>query len=519
MAKRPNIVWVMTDQHRADLTWAAGEAGPVMPTLRGLASRGSTFDRAYTSTPACVPARVSLLTGRFPSVHQVRQNSNETEARFAADLLDVLGAHGYETFFAGKPHMHRGPADFDHFRGPYMHTGGPATSPDQAAFDAWLDGLDHSVSPVATPFPLECQLPHRIVDDALADLRAARPAGPDDRPFFLWVSFPEPHNPYQVPEPYFSMFDDVARDHERRAGPEAIDELSWRYRWLRDLIESKRPGYDEDWRRYLATYLGMLRMVDDQIARLLAGLGAHLDDTLVFFLADHGDYVGEYGLQRKGAGLPEVLTRIPLIVAGPGVPEGERRTEMVSIVDVLPTVCGLAGLEPPRGSQGRDLTGLWAGRDAGEEFATAYVELGYGGVAYGVDARPPLHFDYAGPTFDELNSVTQSGHERMLRLDDLKLVMDAEGRRWLYDLASDPGETRNLADDPAHRDALATLTWWLARWLMRVDDDLPAGRYTPRIPADNWRWAPEALDAEPPPSAAARTDRPTEPSVSLATKE
>jgi arylsulfatase A-like enzyme len=491
MAVRPNVVWIMTDQHRADLTVLDAQDGPVMPTLGRLAARGTVFGNAYTSYPACVPARVSLMTGRFASAHQVRQNSNAEYAYFGQDLLDVLTSAGYETFFSGKPHMHRGPGDFDHYRGPYMHTEGPEETQDHAAFDAWLNGLDHGVSPVATPFPLEAQLPYRIVDGALADLATARPEGPTETPFFCWVSFPEPHNPYQVPEPYYSMFTRTADAYERIAGPEAVERLSWRYRWLRHLVESKRPGFDQEWRRYLASYLGMLRLIDDQIARFLDGLGDHLDNTVVVFLADHGDYVGEYGLQRKGAGLSDHLTRIPLIVAGPGIPAGELRDELVSIVDVLPTMCGLLGLAIPSGVQGRDLVPLLErSLEPGEEFDSVLVELGYGGVAYGEHARPELHFPYEGRTFDELNTVTQSGQERMVRTGDLKLVMDDVGRTWLYDLAADPGETDDLSTAPDRQADRSRLMTWLARWLMRVGDDLPIGRYTPLIPPHNWRWAP-----------------------------
>ncbi|HQE30437.1 MAG TPA: sulfatase-like hydrolase/transferase [Propionibacteriaceae bacterium] len=492
MTKRPNVLWVMTDQHRADLTAPDGPyTAQVMPTIAAMQARGATFERAYTSYPACVPARVSLLTGRFPSAHQVRQNSNAGHAFFAEDLLDVLKQQGYETFFAGKPHMHRKAADFDHYRGPYMHTDGPETTEEHRAFDRWLNDLDHGVSHESTPYPLEAQLPHRIVSDALDDLTAARPDGPTDRPFFALVSFPEPHNPYQVPEPYYSMFTDLADQHTRLAGPEAVDQLSWRYQWLRELVEQKRPDFDDEWRRYLANYLGMLRLIDDQVARLFEGLQGHLDDTIVVFLADHGDYVGEYGMQRKGAGLSDHLTRIPLVMAGPGVPAGSR-TELVSIVDILPTMCGLLGLDLPAGVQGRDLSPLFRGTPAPDsEFGSMLVELGYGGVAYGSQARPELHFPYDGRTFDELNTVTQSGNERMVRRGDKKLIMDDRGETWLYDLATDPAEVTNLADDPAYATEKAELTALLARWLMRVGDDLPYGRYTTNVPPANWRWAPQ----------------------------
>jgi len=487
MARRPSIVLIMTDQHRADFTAAAGFGLDTMPFLDGLGQAGTTFTRAYTSYPACVPARVSLLTGRFPTAHRVRQNSMASHACFDADLIDVLRASGYALHFAGKPHMHRGPADFDTFAGPYWHTSGPEHGPADTDFDAWLDALDHGVAPEPTPFPLEQQLPYRIVSDALAAL----PEDDTDQPVFLWASFPEPHNPYQVPEPYFSMFaeSDVP---ERLAGPEAVSRLTGRYRWLRTLAEEKRPEFDEEWRRYRASYCGMLRLIDDQIARLMAGVRKRLDDPVVIFVSDHGDYVGEYGMQRKGAGMPDFLMRIPMIMSGAGI-AAQRRDELVSIVDLLPTLCGLAGADLPDGVQGRSLAPLLAGEPAPtEEFDSIYAELGYGGLSYRETDRPPLHFDYAGPTFDELNTVTQSGGERMVVHGAHKLIMCDDGSGQLFDLEADPAELTNLYDDPAHALRRGDLLQRLVRWMIRAADDLPAGVYQPKTARHNWRWADPA---------------------------
>jgi arylsulfatase A-like enzyme len=478
----------MTDQQRADFTAAGGLGLDTMPFVDALAARGTAFASAYTSYPACVPARTSLLTGRFPTAHRVRQNSLAGAASFSADLLDVLREAGYSTHFVGKPHVHRGPEDFDTFRGPYMHTRGPAGSAEDAGpnaeFDAWLDALDHGVHPEPTPFPLERQLPYRIASGAIEAIDEADP----NRPMFLWASFPEPHNPYQVPEPYFSMFGEDAVP-DRAAGPEAIADRSAPYRWLRELIEEKRPGYDEGWRRYRANYLGMLRLLDDQIRRIVEHLGPRADDTVIVFLSDHGDYVGEYGLQRKGAGLPECLVRIPLQFTGPGI-AAQRRSELVSMVDVLPTLCELIGVAVPEGVQGRGLAPLLAGEDPpAREFDSIYAELGYGGVAYGADERPPLHFPYEGATFDELNSVTQSGGQRMVRVGRHKLVVDADGAGELYDLDADPAELHNLYDHPDHAGVRAELLGHLVRWMVRVADDLPTGAYRPKTVPHNWRWA------------------------------
>jgi len=484
---RPDIVMIMTDQQRAAFTAGTGFGLDTMPCIDALGEAGSRFSHAYTPFPACVPARISLFTGRFPTAHRVRQNSAAGFAHHGDDLLDVLRGQGYRLHFAGKTHFHRGPADFDSWSGPYWHTSGPERTSEQEAFDRWLDELDHGVSTEATPFPLEQQLPYRIVSDALADQDRF---ADDDRPSFTFVSFPEPHNPYQVPEPYFSLFppEEVP---DRLVGPEVIDRLPPRYRWLHRLVEEKRPGFDAQWRRYRANYCGMLRLIDDQVERLLSGLRQRLTDPIVLFLSDHGDYVGEYGLQRKGAGMPEVLMRIPFQVSGPGI-QPQTREEPVSLVDVLPTLCELVGAPIPAGVQGRSLAPLLTGQPAPPaEFGSIYAELGFGGVRYPESARPPLHFPYQGPTFDELNSVTQSGGERMVVRDGMKLIIGDDGSRRLLDLRADPAELENRYDDPAYAGTRVRLLEDLALWMLRVADDLPEAAYRPRAVAHNWRWAPD----------------------------
>ncbi|WP_420114104.1 sulfatase-like hydrolase/transferase [Pseudactinotalea sp.] len=491
--EKPNVLIVMTDQQRADLTRATGFGLDTMPALDALGEAGAIFRNGYTASPLCVPARVSMLTGRFPSAHRVKQNSTGEHAYFDRDLLDVLRDHGYRLGFSGKPHIHRPLEDFDAARGPYWHTGGPASSEQDEAFDDWLAELDHGVGAEPTPFPLEQQLPYRIVDGAIEVIEELTQEGD---PFFCWVSFPEPHNPYQVPSPYFEMFgeDEVP---ERLAGPETREAKGPMFRWLGDLFESKRPGFDDQWRRYRASYYGMLRLIDDQVARLLAQLGDRAEDTIVIVVADHGDFVGEYGLQRKGAGMPEVLMRIPMQISGPGVRAGQVLDEPVSLVDILPTLCEMVGARIPDGVQGRSLAPLLRGEPAPpHEFDSIYAELGYGGVPYREDERPDLHFDYDGPTLDELNTVTMSGGTRMVRSGRYKLTLDSEGNVELYDLTSDPVELSNLADDPAHASTRADLVQLLGRWMIRVADDLPRGVYVPKTAPHHWRWAPAASTKE-----------------------
>lgn len=491
----PNIVLIMTDQQRADFSRAEGYPLDPTPCLDALGASGSRFRHAYTPMPTCGPARTSLMTGRFPKATHVRENGGLHHVTKLTDLPTVLREHGYSISLAGKNHSYLRESDFD-WSSSYMHGGGgrgDLRTDEDAEFDRWLVSLDHSVYPEPTPFPLDNQPPFRVVRDAITCLDERDP----DTPFFLWLSFAEPHNPYQVPEPYFSMFPE-AEIPDRLAGPDAIAAMDDKWRWMRNLIETKRPGYDEAWRRFRATYLGMIRLIDDQVQRFIAYLDAQgiRDDTVFIFLSDHGDYAGEYGLQRKGVGLPEVLVRVPLIFAGPGiVAQPEMRADFVSLVDVFPTICEMLGEDIPDGVQGRSLWPMLAGGDyPAEEFRSVYAELGVGGIHYTVDERPELHFPYEGRRFDELNSVTQSGNLKLVRMGDWALMLDSQGNGQMYNLADDLAELDNLYNDPRFQTEQLALMTELATWTIRTEDDLPSAKYVRKRPAHNW-YAPHAVTA------------------------
>lgn len=492
-ASKPNIVIIMTDQQRADFFRSEGFPLDTMPFVDSLIDRGVRFRRAYTPMPTCGPARTSMFTGRFPKATRVRENWALREAYYGEDLVDVLRAQGYSVNLAGKNHSYLRRKDFDFFS-PYMHTEGGReehkTDQDQA-FEKWLRDLHHRVSTEPTPFPLDCQFPVRIVDDAIECVDQSVAEDPD-RPFFLWLSFPEPHNPYQVPEPYFSLFpeDEIP---ERMAGPEGAEKKGPKWRWMRRLIEEKVPGYDNLWRRYRANYCGMIRLIDDQVRRFVTHLEEKglLDNTIVVFCSDHGDYAADYGLQRKGVELVECLVRVPLFMMGPGVERGKVVSEeFVSLVDIMPTLCEAVGAEIPYGVQGRSLWPMVTGRDYPKaEFESIYAELGFGGWPYGEDERPELHFPYEGDSYDELNSVTQSGNLKMVRKGHWKLLFEVTGRGELYNLAGDPAELNNLYDDPEYAAVRTELLEELLRWTIRTEDDLPTAKYVPKRVPRNWQAA------------------------------
>jgi arylsulfatase A-like enzyme len=316
-AAGPNIIVLITDQTRGDVTKKAGYPLDTMPTADALATRGVDFSRAYCTTPACVPSRISMLTGRWPQAHRVRMNLQPKDAFFDKDMYQVARAQGYRTGLCGKNHTYLSAQDVDVFQD-YSHEAGPKSpgaSPDSGRFEEWLKHLDFNLATEPAPFPLETQFPYRIVSDAIAFMK-----GDAGRPFLLQVSIPEPHDPEQVPHPYWNMFP-PDKLPERAVGPEAIPHLGDRAQWLDRLAKDGFPNTETLWRRYVSNYLGALRMVDDQIKRMLDFMQGHglLENTIIVRIADHGDYLMEYGLARKGVGLSEALTHVPMSWTGPGI--------------------------------------------------------------------------------------------------------------------------------------------------------------------------------------------------------
>ena len=362
---------------------------------------------------------------------------------------------------------------------------GDERSADEKAFDAYLRGLNHRADMAAAPFPLETQCPVRATNAAMNWIDSlAR-----DEPFFLWLSFPEPHNPYQAPEPYFSMFPPQILP-PTATDADALSSKGFKFQWTRHIGEVAFADYAEQLPRARSNYLGMLRLIDDQARRFVDYLdGEGLDEnTHLIFLSDHGDFVGEYGLVRKGPELPEVLTRIPFSWRGPGITaEASPHEAFISIADIMPTICDLIDVPLPAGVQGRSLKPLLLGQDyPREEFESIYAEHGFGGLHYTAEDDFDAREDGLTPglAFDELNGWSQSGTMRMLRRGDWKLVMDMQGAGQLYNLADDPFEMVNLYGCGAHQAIQAELLAELLAWTLRVQDPLPYPRRRYKFKAD-----------------------------------
>lgn len=478
-AQTPNIVVIMTDQQRADLCGREGFPLAITPYVDSLASENAWFDKAYTSMPASSPARCSMLTGRYPSATAVRTNHNLADMRYQDDIVRTLKGKGYTTALVGKNHAYLKKSDMDHWS-EYGHWGkrNPQTEAEKAASEFFKQAVGQWIP--ESVLPLEYQQPYTIVSEAIDWIDTQKESG---NPFFMWVSFPEPHNPYQVCEPYYSMFspDKIPAPNTGRSALQFKDPS---YSILATLEDKSCPDLNAQLPRLRGNYMGMIRLIDDQIRRLIETMKTNgmYDNTIFVILSDHGDYCGEYGLIRKGAGMSDYLTRIPMVWAGYGIDKCDTPIDAhVSIADLFPTLCSAVGAEIPVGVQGRSLWPMLTGESyPKDEFASILVQRGYGGEP--VTADYDLTFEEEGALgkavakFDELNSWTQSGTSRMLRKGDWKLIMDSHGNGELYNVASDPSEINNLFGASEYENKKLELMSDMLKWELRLQDPLPIPR-------------------------------------------
>ena len=484
MNKKPNFILLMTDQQRADLRRSRGFELDTMPFLDEWAKGGVDFERAYTPNPICLAARVSMFTGRTPETHRARTNHNAMDATYTEDLLDVLKSNGYVTALCGKNHTHHKPADFD-FARTNGHLGFESEfnrTPEEEEFAQFMRSTDHMEVHHPSPYGIEVQFPYRNVRDALEFIDGLE----GEQPFFLWLSMAEPHNPSQVPEPYFDMFPPDSLPPI--TGPEALAGKSERFGWLRSIWEEiMKDDIDRRIARTRSNYYGMLRLIDDQFRRLVDGVNERglTGNTYIIYLADHGDLVGEYGLLRKGADLAEPLVNIPMIWRGPGI-SPRVSLECVNLIDILPTVCDIIGCAVPDGVQGKSIKPLLENRDIPEgEFDAAYSESGYGGMFWdGEDLLTPEAegaSNAARTRFDCLNTWTQCGEVRMARQGDYKVIVDSRGDGYLYDLAHDRLELNNLWNDRNYTEIKCSMLNLLVKQMLLHTDVLPYPHHRYRV--------------------------------------
>lgn len=483
-ATRPNILVLMTDQQKANAIRMYG--GQVStPALERLAARGTRYDWCYTPHPLCVPARVSFWTGRYPHRHGSRTNEIPMppgETHFARVLHDV----GYRLALFGKDHCfqpadhalfaeryafsHQGPDETENEREAevvrWIRSGEPGLEGDAAGWEPDIYGR-----PRITPYPAE-DCPTAMLARRATDFLARQSP---EQPFCAWVSFPDPHEPYQCPLPYAAMHPpETVVLPPWRAG-EADDAME-RTRVFRRLFGSDRLS-EAQIRLMMSIYYGMIRFVDDAVGQILAALdqGGLTENTLVVFCSDHGDYAGEHAAVVKSAAFYDCLTHVPLLLSWPGrVPEGTTDGNLVSLLDAMPTCLGLAGLPLPHGIDGRMLPGT--GNDPPRD--AVFSEYGAGGPRLRMGDLPRLLVGREGERLPLLRWREAEGHPKMVRMGQVKYIYDPDDETdALYDLAADPWELTNAASNPAYAVVRQRLRDRLLDWAIRTEGTGPTPLY------------------------------------------
>lgn len=483
--KKKNIILITVDEWRWDHFGFAGHSHVKTPNIDALAQSGFVFNEAHCVSPICVPSRVSMFTGQYVNTNGsvfFRRQDHVNLTR-GSDFIEELHRDGYALGIAGKNHAFSDDYFEKYFcyREEYGHWGkeyGHLTEGDRHVIEfrnnefrpyflARAEGetrLLEGLIDEAEPFPEEWCMNHRIADDAISYLELKK-----NEPFFLYYSFPDPHWPTVVCEPYHSMVDSTSI-HE----VECMD-IDWERHPFAHYVQSKVNGFEnytvEERQRMVAIYFGMIHAIDKSVGRLLDRLDelGLTEDTIVVFTADHGNFAGRYGLVGKTKGFCDALVKIPLIVKSSDLPAG-RSDALVSNIDIFPTLFELLGMPLPRSSQGESLLGLIRG-ERDEHRQEVFAELGMPG-----DPPSPVRNTLDFEEFrDECElklgarwflNYTVKGRCAMIKTKKWKYCFYVGDMEELYDLQNDPLEVHNLCEDEKHKTTLLDLKNRLLSWIL-----------------------------------------------------
>lgn len=345
--KQPNILWLMTDEQRSDSLGLYGSSWAKTPNLDAVAQSGAVCENALTGSPVCVPARTSILTGRYP--HSTGVWHNIKEKIDARPLTDILHRAGYQSASFGKQHHALSDRCFQHVEGfgvrnqatHFFHYFEPYNGADYEMVQ--YPGIFPWVLAGRYPEGQETKVEYQMVDRIIEWLDGRDP----DRPFLLRCSFPGPHTPVTPPQPYDAVVDpaEIAIPPETEKRPEGLPRWLDRDWAMTNAADILTPDQVSLMRQH---YYGFVSFLDAQFGRLLQALEERgvLDNTLIGFVSDHGTLLGDYGFVQKGT-FYEPDAGVPMFFAGPGVTPGTRIATPVSSVSFLSTLIELAGLEVP----------------------------------------------------------------------------------------------------------------------------------------------------------------------------
>ncbi|AKJ63607.1 sulfatase [Kiritimatiella glycovorans] len=444
---RPNIIFLMTDDQRKDTLGCYGNAAVKTPHLDAMAAEGTAFENAFVVTSICVASRATVLTGQYMRTHGIRDFIEPfTEDQVDATYPAILRRHGYYTGFIGKWGV--GATHPEHLKSP------------AGRFDFWR-GVVGQGKYYPDPRQPEKHMTEIMGDDAVEFVEQA---SGQDKPFCLSVSFKACHGPW---DGYDRRLDHLY-DPEDMPVPElfSAEAFDAQPKFLQDSIAGEQGSIAREWgwgrnptlehhHRHMKQYFTLVSGVDRQVGRLrqrLSELGL-ADNTILIYTSDQGHFEYEYGFHGKWF-MYEPSIRIPLLVFDPRSPEnlrGQRREEMVLNVDYAQTILSLAGVEAPATMQGRDLTPLVRGR------------------------HPAWRKDwFYEHTYEPApGDIPKSVGVRTERWKYVRFVSVDPVCEQLFDLAEDPLEMNNLAEDPAQKGRLEALRARCDQYRREIPDRHP----------------------------------------------
>jgi len=442
--RRPNILYIMADDHAAHAISAYGSAINQTPNLDRIAKDGMRFDRVFAVNSICTPSRATILTGKYSHLNGVPV-FNRFDG-FQPTVAKYLQAAGYHTGMIGKWHLGSDPTGFDQW----------TILPGQGAYfnPAFIEpGGRRVINGYVTD----------VITDLAIDFLKNRPD--KDQPFFLMCHHKAPHRNWQPDEKHKAMFADKvipepATLRDDGAGrTDAIRECTQKVLANLTPSDTKGPppaGLEGDallkwkYQRYMQDYLACVQSVDDNVGRLLdyleqSGLAAN---TIVIYTSDQGFFLGDHGLFDKRFMYEESI-RMPFLVRWPGVTKaGSVQNAMAINPDFAPTFMEMAGLPVPADMQGHSLVPLLKGE-------------------HPADWRTSWYYRYYHDPGDH-NTRAHYG----VRTDTHKLIYFWKKDQWeMYDLAKDPAELHNIYQDPARADTAAKLKQELYRLKKELKDD------------------------------------------------
>ena len=458
MRTSPNILFITTDHLRYDTLGYTGDPVIQTPAIDSLAGGGVRLTDCFVQNPVCSPSRATFMTGRYPRHHGVRWNGsrlNETEMT----LVEFFKRQGYTTASIGKHGIgqKRFLDSLDHIDAVGIRRGwkedpeGNYTVADPNPFEEYVRsrGYEYKTGYALPNFPanlgaVPSDLPEDCHIDAYVGRKGIEYLEQLDRPnpFFLWIGFYGPHHPYVPSGRFAHMYDPDGMPPFHRA-PDDIAGKPVEYRLYFQAEDHKYRGFadasDETFRRMKAAYYGTVSQIDWQVGLILEVLEErNLEgDTIVVFLSDHGEFLGDHGIPAKAPFLLDCMLHIPCILRIPGSGSDVECDALTETVDLFPTLASLAGFDPPEAVQGKDLTPLLTGDP---------------------DAEPPRDLVYA-----------EAVDKRCIRSREWKLI-HYPAKPWgeLYNLVEDPHELHNLYD--ACPDIRERMTLDLYRHLDATED-------------------------------------------------